>query len=622
MSSLAPEARRDMPTTSDAVGTIAAAVRRTAARQFRPAVACAVSVTAVAACRGVTDPPPSPPTLRVVTLAPGAVQAFGQGDGALLNVPNTTGTYALVVVNTAANYDASVTVAVRGEGMTTVPPGGLTAVRAASGPPFMTPTPVAGEATDLPVPSDGALIARLRRIGAADVATRVATARATYAARASGTDGPRRSASAAVDFRVGDQLTFNARTDSACAAPRARTGRVTAVGRRAVLVADVDNPAGGYADADYARLAAAFDTLVYPVDVRHFGEPTDLDGNGRVLVFYTRAVNELTPAASRTVVGGFFWNRDLLPRTGKQACAGSNAGELFYMLVPDPAGAVNGNRRTKGYVDSTTVAVLAHEFQHLINASRRLYVLRAEHHDEEVWLNEGLSHAAEELVFYQAAGLAPDGQPGQSPRARLTTATLAEQPGGLAALAVFNVPNLVRLSRALAAPRTSSPYGPDDDAHTLETRGAAWAFLRYASDRSGQTDSAFYWRVVNSTRLGLDNLAAATGAGAALPDWVRDWAVSNVADGAATTEDARGAVAFTQPSWVFRRVLPSLRSNNGAYPLGTDTLANGTPRTVAVAGGAAAYFTFAVSGEATLRVTSPGGERAPDRVRIALVRLQ
>jgi hypothetical protein len=192
--------------------------------------------------------------------------------------------------------------------------------------------------------------------------------------------------------------------------------------RARFIVADTANPAGGFTSAEYASFAAAFDTLAYPVDVQHFGRPTDLDRNGRVIIFFTSAVNALTPRGASFVVGGFFWNRDLFPRAGTRGCLGSNDGELFYMLAPDPSGTVNGNARTRDYVLRTSVAVLAHEFQHLINASRRLYVLNSSTFNEEVWLNEGLSHAAEELVFFRATRLAP--------RSRIALATLrASTPG-------------------------------------------------------------------------------------------------------------------------------------------------------------------------------------------------
>src|SRR5204863_8605906 len=85
---------------------------------------------------------------------------------------------------------------------------------------------------------------------------------------------------------------------------------------------------------------------------------------------------------------------------------GSNFAEMFYLIVPDPSGTINGNVRTKAEVTQSSISVLAHEYQHLINAARRLYINDAEDF-EEVWLNEGLSHIAEELLFYRTAGLQP-----------------------------------------------------------------------------------------------------------------------------------------------------------------------------------------------------------------------
>ena len=39
---------------------------------------------------------------------------------------------------------------------------------------------------------------------------------------------------------------------------------------------------------------------------------------------------------------------------------------MLYMLVPDPTGEVNGNRRTRDFVGTRTAGVLAHELQHLV----------------------------------------------------------------------------------------------------------------------------------------------------------------------------------------------------------------------------------------------------------------
>src|SRR5690606_21757722 len=131
---------------------------------------------------------------------------------------------------------------------------------------------------------------------------------------------------------VGDTLHLNANAIVGCASPDLRVGRVEAVTDRAIVLADTANPAGGFTRDEYRAFGAAFDTLVWPVNVRNFGEPGDLDANSRVLVFFTRAVNELSGAGSSSVVAGFFFGRDLRARS---SCAGSNQAEMFYMLVPD-----------------------------------------------------------------------------------------------------------------------------------------------------------------------------------------------------------------------------------------------------------------------------------------------
>src|SRR4029079_8642217 len=167
------------------------------------------------------------------------------------------------------------------------------------------------------------------------------------------------------------------------------------------------NPAGGFTNAEFASIATTFDTLVDPLDRGAFGDPTDIDGDGHRILLYTRTGNELTPSGSEGVVEGFFNPRDLFPTQSTatlQACAGSNFAEMFYLLVPDPTGTINGNVRTKTAVTQSSIAVVAHEYQHLINAARRLYVNDADDF-EEVWLNEGLSHIAEELLFYRTSGL-------------------------------------------------------------------------------------------------------------------------------------------------------------------------------------------------------------------------
>jgi hypothetical protein len=170
--------------------------------------------------------------------------------------------------------------------------------------------------------------------------------------------------------QIGDLIKLNTNSSSGCSNPNVRTARVVAITNRAIVVSDTANPANGFTTEDYQSFGSTFDTLVYPVDTLNFGNPTDIDNNQHVILFFTRAVNELTPPNQTFFVGGFFFSRDLFPLTTAgtlQGCAGSNFAEMFYLLVPDPAGIVNQNVRTVDFVKSTTVGTLAHEFQHLIN---------------------------------------------------------------------------------------------------------------------------------------------------------------------------------------------------------------------------------------------------------------
>ncbi len=279
---------------------------------------------------------------------------------------------------------------------------------------------------------------------------------------------------------VGDVVPLNVNGETACSAAIYHASRVVAVGSKSIIFSDTLNPKNGFATADFQRFAARFDSLVYPLDVANFGEPTDIDKNGRIAILFTRSVNELTPRGSNQYVGGFAFSRDLFPIAGNpraQACPASNQGEYFYALTPDPAGTINGNVRTTGFVDSVTTAVLAHELTHLINASRRLYVNQAADFEEK-WLDEGLAHIAEELLYYRESGLTPRSNI-DLPLSRTSTTTRT----------AYNLDmsgNGSRYRSHLLTSAASSPYALDD---SLATRGATWSFLRYAVDRVNASDS-------------------------------------------------------------------------------------------------------------------------------------
>jgi hypothetical protein len=443
----------------------------------------------------------------------------------------------------------------------------------------------------------------LRELGRRELLSRAREGRDVLEARSK---SAARAAAIPTFLAVGDLVDLNANVAAACTTPSTRTGRVAAISARAIVVHDTANPAGGFTDADYRRFAVTFDTLVAPVADAAFGAPTDVDVNGKVLVFFTRAVNELTPSNASYYFGGFFHPRDLLPkqRYGSAYCPGSNEGEMFYMLVPDPNGVVNNNIRTVGFVDSVTVGILAHEHQHLVNFSRRVYVNGA-YYDEEVWLNEGLSHVAEELVFYRASGTTPRQNIGGS---SFGTPTFDE------AFARYMAPNFGRLHTFLESPQSFSPYSSNDD---LGTRGAAWAFLRYAADRRGSSDGDVWQRLVNSTTYGFDNLAAVFGSGVLV--MMHDWNLSMYTDDYVPGVGA----GESEPSWNFRTTYPAMPVSPRPYPLAAAvrTLSDGVEETVTLRGGSAAFYRFGVTAgrEAAIRVTSDGA-LAPPVVRATVVR--
>lgn len=381
--------------------------------------------------------------------------------------------------------------------------------------------------------------------------------------------------------QVGDVLELNTNSTNACQNARLRTGRVVAITTRAIVVADTANPANGFTTADFEDFGATFDTLIYPVDTHNFGEPTDIDRNERVLLFFTRAVNELTPPGLNSYVGGYFYSRDLFPKTAGttvEACAASNVAEMFYLLVPDPAGVINQNVRTTEFVRTVTAGIVAHELQHLINASRHLYVNLGSSEFEEGFLDEGLAHIAEELVFFSTTGIAP--------KQNISASAIQSTQRTSNAFDTFAASNMRRYREFLINPLTNSPYANNTN---LATRGAIWAFLRYAADRRGGLESFAWFQLANppAGSRGLQNLARVFGPD--LTAWVRDWAVANYADDFVSSV----APSVTHPSWDFRSTIALV--NQGNYPLGTQLLDNVGITSVSIGDGSSAYLRFGVA---------------------------
>jgi hypothetical protein len=236
------------------------------------------------------------------------------------------------------------------------------------------------------------------------------------------------------------------------------------------------------------------DDLVWPVDSSYFGIPTDLDGNERVIVLFTPLINAQTPPRSGSIQGGYFWSGDLYPRN---RCQQSNVGEIFYLLTPDPA-AQFGDARPVAETRLRSRGTIAHELQHMINAGSR--VTRGAPSFESVWLDEALSHFAEEAVGRARRGFG-DSQ-------RLSYADVSADADDFES---FFRPNLLRLQAWMRDPADHSPTS-ELVGSRVEGRGATWSLLRYVADHyAGGDVRAFTRRLVATSDTSVANLVARAG---------------------------------------------------------------------------------------------------------------
>ena len=344
------------------------------------------------------------------------------------------------------------------------------------------------------------------------------------------------------------------------------TGTVRAVGEHLVLLEDDAAPRGGFGPDEWTTLLAELDEVVAPVAASYFGPWDDIDSNGRVVVLFTPRVNGLS-TGDQASIGGFFLPLDLaasgagggLPGPGGELCPASNEAEILYLATADPEGlagpAVSLERAVRNARGLT-----AHEIQHLINAERRIANGATGFGDaEEVWLDEGLSSLAEEVV-----GLAVIEQ---ATRSGLTYDQVSGTRPELDAFNSYQINNFFNLSLYMfgtsAAPTIATVDfgGPGG----LQMRGFAWFLLRWLSDQAGGDEAAFLRDIVvggQQLDQGIENLERATGR--SWDDLMAEFAVAILTDdGDQEGLDDRYRI-FT---WQYRDVFARLNGNVAARSL-------------------------------------------------------
>ena len=520
-------------------------------------------------------------------LAVGAIQALTPAEMALLCLGGGTSAseYVLIPFNSTNVAASTIQLRITGTNTSAIQPGSLASLQASGA--------NAGPRKASPAESfEWSFRERERR----DLEFAFASSRQPRTA-ASGGLTPRYLTNVPTSPTVGTIVPINANiSGNTCTDPKQlHDAVVVAVLPHTIVLSDTLSPLGGYTSAEMTAFGQAFETDGYMLDVLNFGAETDFDGNGRIAILFTPGVNVI-PGPPGGFIGGLFAGRDLVSAA---ICVGSNEGEMFYMPVPDPNRTINGNYSVKADLANLNLAVLVHEFQHLINAGRR--ILNASPY-EEVWLNEGLSHIAEELLYHRMSG--------NPPRSNIDLSLLQSSQAQVNALNAYQMQNLLRLSRYMSSPETNSPISQTG---SIEMRGAIWQLLRYAADRKGGTEQNTWSALVNSPAAGQANFNAVFGD---IVTMSRDWAVAQFVDDAGLNFSP----IYANPSWHFRSIMPAI--NGGNFPLFTRPLL-GAPVDITLNGGGAAYVRFRVAASvpATIGAAS-SGQAVPSAVEFVLMRTQ
>ncbi|MFH1653009.1 MAG: hypothetical protein ABIE74_03035 [Pseudomonadota bacterium] len=211
-----------------------------------------------------------------------------------------------------------------------------------------------------------------------------------------------------------------------------------------------------YLCAEYER-ATAFEYQLY-------GEPSDIDDNGKTIALITPQVNRLGGMAGG-IITGFFYAADLYSRTESNPV--SNEGEVMYLMSPDPEGDFGYPISHNFAINNLLSAVFPHELQHAISYNQHVLVRGGS--PESGWLNEGMSHFTEDLVGY-------------------------------------NRENPSRFSLYLSGPENVGVVAGSSP--NLQERGAAYLFVRFLYEQSSDPEG-FLRNLEQSDLSGVDNLEQA-----------------------------------------------------------------------------------------------------------------
>lgn len=319
------------------------------------------------------------------------------------------------------------------------------------------------------------------------------------------------------------------------------------VGPRGAIYLDNTVPPNGLTQEDIDSLGSLFDGAspnIYEIDTTAFGHESDLDGNNVVIVLLTDQVNTLSGSCpGGSIILGYFFGIDLVSDPN------SNGGEVFYGLVPNPAGP--NCAVSKARVFEQLPPVLAHEFQHMISFNQHVLIRGGA--TEVTWLNEGMSHFAEEIA------------------GRVLPA--ARCPGFLDCLEQFAEGTLLNSFFYLAEPESFFLVYPASSFGELEERGASWLFVRWLSDHYA-TDTLLGTDLTRSLIMtsltGSANVASATGQ--PFDELVGEWQMANYTEALPGFTGNNGRLRYR--TWDLEAAYDAA-TGGAAYPLSPDLVMAG-----------------------------------------------
>jgi hypothetical protein len=280
------------------------------------------------------------------------------------------------------------------------------------------------------------------------------------------------------------------------------TATARKVGTSGIWYTDDLNPTiDSLTQADIDSASTLFDYIIFPFDTTFFGSPSDIDGNSKIVIVLTKAVNE-------TGAAGFVYSGDLYSRS---TCAYSDSGEIFYGFVPDPNQEF-GPRYTRTSVTDFLPVLITHEFTHNIQISRRIIVLPGGVFPAS-WIAEGQATLAEEVVGHAFTGNSAGNNYGASVA---TSGPPYWYWQGITKLGYYFGGNSG--TKVAGAPEDCTLFGDFSGnigvCNQSAFYGASWSMLRYLTDRFySVTASAFHKNIIsaNPGMIGVANIEAVTG---------------------------------------------------------------------------------------------------------------